>query len=172
MSLILRHNPQKIGLTLDANGWANVEELIRCSQTSHTRLTRPLIEEVVANNDKQRFAFSEDGTRIRAVQGHSVEIDLELEPIVPPELLYHGTATRFVESIKKQGLLRGSRHHVHMSGDEETAYKVGSRHGKPIILTVRAGEMHRAGHPFYLSENGVYLTDEFPADYLDFPPDE
>ena len=169
LSLILRHNPQKIGLNLDANGWANVEELIRCSQTIHTQLSRLLIEKVVANNDKKRFAFSEDGQKIRAVQGHSIEIELDLEPMTPPDVLYHGTATRFLDSIRKQGLLKGNRHHVHLSGDEETAETVGSRHGKPVVLTVMASEMHNAEYEFYLSENGVYLTDVVPTEFIDFP---
>jgi len=124
---------------------------------------------VVATNDKRRFSFSDDGLRIRANQGHSVEVDLKLQARQPPELLYHGTVARFVESIRGQGLVRGSRLHVHLSPDEETARRVGRRRGRPVILVVEAGRMHRDGHPFFLSANGVWLTDAVPPEYLRFP---
>ncbi len=169
MSLALRHRPGMIGLELDANGWARVDDLIARSQRSRMPLSLELIREVVATNDKQRFAFSEDGQRIRASQGHSIHVDLGLEPREPPELLYHGTARASVASIRRQGLLKGKRQHVHISLDEATATKVGSRHGQPVVLVVRAGEMWRAGTPFYLSENGVWLTEHVPAQYLAFP---
>jgi putative RNA 2'-phosphotransferase len=171
MSLLLRHQPEKIGLALDEHGWASVADLIALTQNGSVRLSRELIAEVVATNDKKRFVLSEDGERIRAAQGHSIEVDLALMPREPPEYLYHGTATRFVESIRASGILRGKRHDVHLSADEETAVKVGQRHGKPVVITIRAGDMWRAGIPFTCSENGVWLTDEVPTAYLLFPED-
>lgn len=167
LSLILRHQPDLIGLSLDAAGWAEIEALIRLSQ-AHRPLTREVIEAVVAGSDKQRFAISEDGLRIRANQGHSVEVDLQLETVVPPARLYHGTAARFVEAIRREGLSRRSRHHVHLSADVETATRVGARHGKPVVLVVRAAEMAIAGHAFLRSANGVWLTDAVPATFIDF----
>jgi putative RNA 2'-phosphotransferase len=169
LSLVLRHEPGKIGLTLDGQGWARVEDLIACTGRHGRRLDRSLIERVVATNDKQRFALSEDGRMIRASQGHSVAVDLALEPRTPPEVLFHGTATRFLESIRAQGLLAGSRNHVHLSADEATAVKVGSRHGRAVVLKVRAGEMDRAGVAFYRSENGVWLTAHVGVGFLEFP---
>lgn len=166
LSLVLRHKPEEIGLTLDENGWADVEELIRLINQAGSRLTRPLLERVVAENDKKRFAFSDDGLRIRASQGHSIEVDLALVPQVPPELLYHGTATRFLDSIRETGLVAGKRQHVHLSLDLETASKVGKRHGRLHLLTIRAGEMHRDGRLFYCSANGVWLTELVPLEYI------
>jgi putative RNA 2'-phosphotransferase len=171
LSLILRHKPEEIGLTLDENGWAHVDELIRlANQKGGREITRPLLDRIVADNDKKRFAFSEDGRRIRASQGHSVEVDLALPPASPPDLLYHGTASRFIESIRTHGLVPGNRQHVHLSLDKVTATKVGLRHGKPVILTVRAGAMSAAGHTFYLSANGVWLTEKVAVEFLDFTP--
>jgi putative RNA 2'-phosphotransferase len=169
LSLVLRHKPEEIGLVLDANGWADVDELIRLVNQHGRSLTRALLERVVAENDKKRFAFSEDGKRIRASQGHSVEIDLALTPREPPEFLFHGTATRFLDSIRATGLHSANRQHVHLSPDVETAKKVGQRHGKPAILTIRAGAMQSAGHAFYLSANGVWLTDNVPVEFIEFP---
>ncbi len=169
MSLILRHNPGKIGVALDANGWASVDDLIAGSQRGSVRLSRALIERVVAENDKKRFVLSEDGLRIRAAQGHSVAIDLALAPLAPPEILYHGTASRFIEAIQREGLIRGARHHVHLSSDADTARAVGQRHGRPVILTVQSGAMSRAGLLFYRSDNGVWLTEAVPPEYLAFP---
>jgi len=166
LSLILRHKPEEIGLTLDPNGWASIDELIVLAQRRGTQLSRALIETVVAESDKQRFAMSADGMMIRANQGHSVEISLGLSPQMPPEQLFHGTATRFLESIRESGLHPAARQHVHLSSDRATAEKVGSRHGKPVILTVASGPMARDGHLFYLSENGVWLTAGVPARYL------
>lgn len=166
LSLVLRHRPERIGLTLDDEGWATVSDLLhRMSEAGHP-LTREILLQVVAQNDKQRFRMSDDGSRIRANQGHSIEIDLALPAAIPPELLYHGTATRFVDSILEHGLLRGSRNHVHLSPDVETATRVGARHGKPMVLTVAAAEMQRNGHAFYVAENGVWLTEHVPAEYL------
>ena len=166
LSLVLRHKPEEIGLVLDQNGWASIDELIVLANARGTHLSRPLIESIVANSDKQRFAISADGLKIRANQGHSVEIALGLSPQTPPERLYHGTATRFLDSIRGSGLHAGSRQHVHLSQDLATAEKVGSRHGKPVVLTVESGQMARDGHHFYLSDNGVWLTEAVPAKYL------
>lgn len=161
ISLVLRHNPGKIGLTLDENGWASVDELLVKAQ-----IDRATLDQVVVQNDKKRFAFSADGQKIRASQGHSIEIDLALEPISPPNVLYHGTATRFEESILQKGLIPGQRNHVHLSADEQTAIIVGQRHGKPIVFIVKAREMEQDGFLFYLSENKVWLTESVPVKYL------
>jgi putative RNA 2'-phosphotransferase len=166
LSLILRHKPEEIGLVLDENGWAEVEELIRLAGQGGRRLSRSLIEQVVAENDKKRFALSEDGLRIRASQGHSVEVDLALTPREPPELLYHGTATRFLDAIRAGGLVPGKRQHVHLSLDVETAIKVGKRHGRPHVLTIRSGDMHRNGVLFFCSANGVWLTEKVAVEYI------
>lgn len=166
LSLVLRHEPSKIGLTLDAAGWVAVDELLAACATHGINLDREMLETVVRQNDKQRFSFSEEGTRIRANQGHSVEIELGYAPATPPELLYHGTATHFLASIRQQGLLKGARHHVHLSADVETATRVGQRHGQPVVLTVRAAAMTEVGFTFYLSANGVWLTEHVPASYL------
>lgn len=169
LSLILRHKPEEIGLTLDQNGWAEVEELIRLTNRHGIRLTRSMLEQVVAESDKQRFALSEDGQRIRANQGHSVDVDLALPPSQPPELLYHGTASRFVESIRRSGLHAAGRRHVHLSPDVPTAMRVGQRHGKPVVLIVRSNEMASAGHTFFVSANGVWLTEKVPVEFITFP---
>lgn len=167
LSLVLRHQPGIIGLTLDAAGWANIDALIERSE-AHRPLTRALIDSVVAQNNKQRFAISEDGQRIRARQGHSLDVDLGLQPLPPPSRLYHGTATRFVDAIRREGLLKRSRQHVHLSADADTATQVGSRHGRPVVLAIRADAMAAAGHAFYRSENGVWLTDAVPVAFIDF----
>ncbi|HYH80149.1 MAG TPA: RNA 2'-phosphotransferase [Longimicrobium sp.] len=168
LSLVLRHDPGKIGLKLDATGWADVGELLAGAARAGVRLDRETLARVVAANEKQRFALSDDGTRIRANQGHSVEVDLGLEPRTPPEVLYHGTATRFIESIRRSGLHSAGRTHVHLSADEATARSVGQRHGRPVVLTVAAGRMHRDGRPFFRAANGVWLTDEVPPEYIGF----
>jgi len=162
----MRHAPERIGLRLDPAGWADIEELLRLAQPRHP-LTRDLIERAVAENDKQRFAISADGERIRASQGHSIEVDVGLSPTPPPRLLYHGTATRFLDAIRREGLDKRSRNHVHLSADADTAARVGARHGKPVVLRVRAAAMAEAGHVFFLSENGVWLTDAVPPAFLD-----
>ena len=167
LSLILRHQPEKIGLALDANGWASIDDLLRLSAAKGKSLTRALIEEVVETNDKQRFVFNEDRSMIRASQGHSVSVDLGLAPMPPPPVLFHGTATRFLEAIRKQGLLKGNRQHAHLSPDEATAVKVGQRHGKPVVLKIAAGKMQLEGHRFYCSVNGVWLTDHVPPAFLE-----
>jgi putative RNA 2'-phosphotransferase len=166
ISLVLRHQPERIGLNLDPNGWADVDELLQKADRFGFHFDHSTLEQVVAENDKKRFAFSPDGTKIRASQGHSIQVDLELEPVSPPEVLYHGTASRFQASILAKGLLPGSRQHVHLSKDLETALKVGSRHGKPVIFLVKAREMEQAGLKFYLSANHVWLTAHVPVQYL------
>lgn len=162
LSYVLRHKPQKIGLQLDDSGWAVVDDLLRL-----TGITRPELEEVVADNDKQRFRFNAEGTMIRANQGHSVaNVDLRLKHKTPPTVLYHGTVDRFLDRIKKEGLQKMNRHHVHLSATEGTALNVGSRRGKAVLLTVDAKAMHRDGYRFQLSDNNVWLTDEVPPKYL------
>jgi len=170
LSLVLRHRPGAIGLVLDENGWADVDALLVGCRTAGRTITPEQLRHVVAANDKKRFEFSPDGDRIRASQGHSVEVDLDYPPAVPPEILYHGTAERNLASIRTGGLAKRRRHHVHLSLDARTAAKVGSRHGRSVVLEVRAGQMHRGGMAFYLSANGVWLTDHVPAAYLDIPP--
>jgi putative RNA 2'-phosphotransferase len=166
LSFVLRHRPDEIGIRLDPNGWVAISELLTACAAHGERISHEELDYVVANNNKRRFAISEDGSRIRASQGHSVEVDLGYEPAAPPELLYHGTARQFVDAILSKGLIKGSRHHVHLSIDESTARAVGSRRGAPIILTVQAGAMARAGHAFYISANGVWLTDHVPPEFL------
>ena len=165
LSLVLRHHPEKIGLELDEHGWADVTELIEKSRGYCTFSFYDLLE-VVNTNDKQRFSFNVEKTKIRANQGHSIDIDLALSPIEPPEYLYHGTTTRSISSIMRGGISKVSRNHVHLSIDKETATKVGSRHGIPVILTIRAGQMHRDGILFYRSENGVWLTEHVEKKYI------
>ncbi|RBL90608.1 RNA 2'-phosphotransferase [Chitinophaga flava] len=168
LSLILRHSPEIIGLKLDANGWADVQELMAKAGRKGQQFTLEELSIVVAENDKQRFAFNEDKTRIRANQGHSINVSLDLEAAEPPEYLYHGTVGKFMSSIRTEGLLKMSRHHVHLSELKATAQAVGSRRGLPVILTVRSGSMHRDGVKFYKSANNVWLTDHVPAKYIDF----
>jgi putative RNA 2'-phosphotransferase len=169
LSLILRHEPERVGLKLDAAAWVGVDELLQAANRHGVPLTLDQLKHVVATNDKKRFAFSEDGLRIRASQGHSVEVDLQYEPQVPPEFLYHGTPERFVESIHATGLNKGQRHHVHLSADAATATKVGQRRGRPVVLKIRAGDMHRAGHVFFRSANNVWLVDQVPPQFIDLP---
>lgn len=166
LSLVLRHRPQTIGLTLDEHGWADVGELLRKASAAGRTISRETLEEVVATNDKRRFAFSEDGGRIRASQGHSLEVDLQLEPVEPPETLYHGTARRNLESIRRRGLERRGRTHVHLSADRETALRVGRRHGQAIVLLVDSKAMSAAGHAFFRSQNGVWLASSVPPEFL------
>ncbi|GLQ43072.1 RNA 2'-phosphotransferase [Dyella nitratireducens] len=169
LSLVLRHDPEAIGLQLDKNGWANVDDLIRLANARGRKLDRRIITDIVASSDKQRFTLDDAGVRIRANQGHSISVDLELQPLTPPSVLFHGTATRFVESIRTQGLQKRQRQHVHLSEQEATAVLVGQRHGHPLVLTVQAGKMCSEGHRFYKSKNGVWLTDSVPASFISFP---
>jgi putative RNA 2'-phosphotransferase len=166
LSLVLRHNPAQIGLLLDENGWASVNELLEKVNTKGKKIDIDLLTEIVETNDKKRFAFNDDKTKIRASQGHSIEIDLALQPSVPPNVLYHGTATRFVESILKEVLTKQQRQHVHLSEKLETATAVGARHGKPVILIVDAKQMQEEGFLFYQSENNVWLTDKVDIKYI------
>ena len=165
LSLILRHKPEVIGISLEEHGWAEVSELI--SGIKKTRkFDMNMLEEIVRTDNKQRFAFNSDHTKIRANQGHSIAVDVELKEQAPPEFLYHGTGTKYVSSILKNGLLSQSRLYVHLSKDIPTAISVGKRHGRPAVFTIRAGEMSRKGYQFFLSENGVWLTKNVPAEYL------
>jgi len=168
LSLVLRHRPEVLELQLDENGWASVDELLGKMNRDPYSLNLEDLKEIVETNDKQRFVFSEDYRLIRANQGHSVEVDLALEEKTPPGILYHGTAIKNLDSIKSQGLIKGSRHHVHLSADHETAIKVGSRHGKPVVLEIQAMNMYQAGIVFYQSENGVWLTDTVPVQFIKF----
>ena len=166
ISLILRHKPETIGITLDEHGWANVDELISGIAKTH-EINRNILEKIVSTDEKQRYSFNDDKTKIRANQGHSIQVDVELEEMRPPEILWHGTGEKFTSSIDEQGLIPKSRLYVHLSKDEETAFKVGTRHGKPVLYIVKAEEMFKDGYKFYLSKNGVWLTKEVPAKYLE-----
>jgi putative RNA 2'-phosphotransferase len=168
LSLVLRHEPQRVGLNLDSAGWASVAELLDAVNRHGLSLSLEELRYVVATNDKKRFAFSEDGLKIRASQGHSVEVDLKYEPEVPPEFLFHGTPEKFLAPIRATGLNKGERHDVHLSPDEATATRVGQRRGRPVVLKIRAGEMHRAGHVFRRSANNVWLVDFVPAEFIEF----
>ena len=168
LSLVLRHNPALVGIALDSAGWVAVEDLLEGCRRNGQPITLEELREVVRSSDKQRFTFSDDGQRIRANQGHSVQVDLGYEPAVPPEVLFHGTTKKYLESIRKNGLEKGKRHHVHLSEKRETA-AAGSRHGKLVILEIASGPIHRAGIPFYRTPNGVWLADQVPVEYLKFP---
>lgn len=170
MSLILRHKPDAAGITLDEHGWANVDELINGivnTDSKYICLNVDIIEEVVRTDNKQRYSFNEDKTLIRANQGHSIPVDVELEKAVPPEYLYHGTGRKYVDSINKQGLIPKSRLYVHLSKDKETAVDVGNRHGEAVLYIIKSGEMHYHDYDFYCSVNGVWLTKEVPVEYME-----
>ncbi len=167
ISFVLRHQPQAIGLTLDSDGWANIDALISGAARDGRHLSRELIENVVTSSDKKRFTISADGHCIRAVQGHSTKsVDLQFEQKQPPQTLYHGTATRFLDSIHEQGLIPGQRHQVHLSDEIATASAVGQRYGTPVVLKVAAKQMEEQGFKFYQAENGVWLTEQVPARFL------
>ncbi len=166
LSLVLRHRPEVIGLRLDDAGWAEVDALLAALAAHGRPLSRAELEALVAENPKQRFALSPDGRRIRASQGHSLPVALGYEPEPPPARLFHGTARHLLAAILAEGLRRGRRHHVHLSADLETATRVGARHGPPVVLEIAAGAMHAAGHLFYRSANGVWLTDAVPPEHL------
>ena len=168
LSLVLRHDPARIGITLDDAGWTEVEDLLAAAAAHGVAITRDELVAIVASSDKQRFALSPDGARIRANQGHSVEVDLQLEPTTPPDTLFHGTVDAALAGIRAEGLIPGARHHVHLSADLDTARRVGGRRGRPVILTVDAAAMAVAGHVFYRSANGVWLVDHVPAEHIDF----
>ena len=166
LSLILRHKPETVGLTLGEGGWLNVDELLTALARNGHPLTREQLDGVVANNEKRRFGYDATGLRIRAVQGHSQNVDLGYKPAVPPAILYHGTVGRFLSSILQRGLVRGSRRHVHLSQDVATARVVGKRRGKPVTLEIASGAMHQEGHSFFRADNGVWLTDHVPAEFV------
>lgn len=168
LSLILRHKPETVGLTLDSAGWVSVPELLAACAAHGQPLTLADLLVIVQTSDKQRFALNEDQTRIRANQGHSIEVELGYQAQTPPAVLYHGTADRFVDSIKTSGLIKGKRHHVHLTTNVNIARTVGSRYGKPILICVDAGAMHRDGFAFFVSDNRVWLTEHVPPRYLTF----
>ncbi|MER6978906.1 RNA 2'-phosphotransferase [Streptomyces carpinensis] len=167
LSRHLRHQPGRIGLTLDEGGWVGIDALIEAAAAHGFRFTREELDHVVAANDKQRFAI--EGDRIRASQGHTIDVDLGLPAAIPPPYLYHGTVARNLEAIHAEGLLPMNRHDVHLSPDRETATRVGARRGRPVVLAVDASAMHRDGHVFHVSANGVWLTKAVPPRYLRFP---
>ena len=166
LSLVLRHKPEEINLVLDKNGWADIDELFEKSNARKVFFNMEILEEVVETNNKKRFTFNGDKTKIRANQGHSIDIDLELKPIQPPSELYHGTSIRNIESIQSKGIEKRNRQHVHMSLEKDTAENVGSRHGKPVILTIDTERMYSDGCHFFLSKNGVWLTDFVAPKYI------
>ncbi|MFE7411058.1 RNA 2'-phosphotransferase [Streptomyces laurentii] len=166
LSKHLRHQPERIGLTLDAHGWTEIDALLRAAADHGFRITRAELDHVVAANDKKRFTI--EGTRIRAAQGHTVPVDLDLPPAEPPAYLYHGTVAARLPAIRTEGLRPMARHHVHLSPDRETATRVGARRGRPVVLAVDAGAMHRAGHVFHVSANGVWLTATVPPPFIRF----
>lgn len=165
ISLILRHRPDRIGISLDEHGWANVDELL-AGISKKQYIDMAMLEKIVATDNKQRYSFNEDKTLIRANQGHSIDVDVELQKKQPPVILYHGTGEKYVKSIDEQGLIPKSRLYVHLSGDEATATVVGSRHGKPVVYEILASQMYYNGYEFFQSVNGVWLTKEVPVQYL------
>jgi len=169
LSLVLRHEPERVGLKLGEAGWVRVDELLKAVNGQGVSLTLDQLKHIVATSDKKRFAFSDDGLRIRASQGHSLEVDLQYPPQMPPEILYHGTAVRFLESIRQRGLQKMERHDVHLSAETKLTLQVGGRHGKPVLLTIRAGDMYRSGFVFRCSANGVWLVDRVPPQFIQFP---
>lgn len=168
LSLVLRHQPEKIDIKLDDQGWVDVSLLLKQMKAYGKNIDFELLSEVVRTNDKKRFAFSEDGSKIRANQGHSISVDLKYKETEPPVFLYHGTVSKFIGDIKDKGLLKMNRHHVHLSESIETATKIGARRGKPIILTIKSGEMFKQGYKFYKSENNVWLTEMIPSNFINF----
>ena len=166
ISLILRHKPQEIGITLDRYGWADTDELIGGIRAKGYEIDRETLERIVREDSKQRYSLSEDRKKIRANQGHSIPVEVEMPVTEPPEKLFHGTALRFLDSIKKSGILKMSRLYVHLSPDEETAFKVGSRHGKPVVLVIGTAAMLADGYQFRLSENGVWMSEDIPWKYV------
>jgi putative RNA 2'-phosphotransferase len=166
LSLVLRHKPEEIGITLDDAGWVNVDVLLTAMAAHDRPITEADLRHVVDTSDKKRFALSDDGRRIRASQGHSVEVELGYEPATPPDVLFHGTVERFLDSIRAGGLAKGRRHHVHLTADVATAATVGGRRGRAVVLTIDAAAMAREGLTFYVSANGVWLTDHVPARFI------
>lgn len=167
ISLVLRHKPEAAGICLDEHGWADVDELLKGINNTGRTIDMDILEEIVRTDNKQRYSFNEDKTLIRANQGHSIPVDVELEEKKPPQYLFHGTAERFLDAVMTEGLKPMSRLYVHLSMDKETAVKVGKRHGKPVVLKIRAEEMYNDGSKFYLSANGVWLTKAVDRKYID-----
>lgn len=168
LSLVLRHKPEEIDLQLDEQGWAPIDDLLRKMKKAGRKISRQELEQIVATNDKKRFTISKDDQKIRAAQGHSIKVNLGLEPKIPPSELYHGTASATLDEIFKQGIIPGKRQQVHLSPDPSTAERVGQRHGKPTVLRIDCIAMHEAGYKFYRADNGVWLTDTVPAEFLGF----
>lgn len=169
LSLVLRHQPETIGIQLDPQGWVRVSDLLVALSNAKFPLSLDELQEVVRTSDKKRFAFSDDGNMIRANQGHSISVDLGYDQATPPSVLFHGTADRFVTSIQSQGLIKGQRHHVHLSSNPDTALSVGQRYGKPVLLIISSERMSKDGHLFFRSANDVWLTDHVPVEYIEFP---
>jgi putative RNA 2'-phosphotransferase len=169
LSFVLRHDPGAIGIALDRSGWADIDQLLERCRAHGRPLSRELLETIVATSPKRRFAISEDGRRVRASQGHSIDVDLGYEAAAPPEWLFHGTVAASLAAIRAAGLERMARHHVHLSPDAATARTVGARRGRPVVLRVAAGRMHGDGHVFFLSANGVWLTERVPPQYIELP---
>ena len=167
ISMVLRHDPGAIGLSLDHNGWADIADLLAKAAAGGSAITRAELEEIVETSEKKRFELDAAGSRIRASHGHSVEVDVELAAAEPPEELFHGSAVQNVDSILAKGLIRGERQHVHLAAEVATALRVGSRHGRPVVFRVASGAMHRRGFVFYLSKSGVWLTREVPAEFVE-----
>lgn len=167
LALVLRHRPEVFNLQPDGQGWCEVEAVLAGFCNSGEHVTRDMLGQVVMNCDKQRYAFSEDGRYIRANQGHSIPVELGYRQATPPDILYHGTATRYLGPILREGLRKGNRHHVHLSADRETAAKVGRRHGKVAILRVDSRAMQEAGYAFFRSANGVWLAEHVPEQFLE-----
>lgn len=166
LSKHLRHQPERLGLTLEQGGWVSVSDLLAACAANRFPISPADLATVVADNDKKRFSFNDDGTKIRANQGHSTPVELDLPPATPPDILYHGTGHQSVEIIRREGLVKMNRHHVHLSADYETARKVGARHGRPVIFTIDTKAMAEQGHIFYVSDNGVWLADSVPPEFL------
>ncbi|VIF91215.1 RNA 2'-phosphotransferase-like protein [Clostridioides difficile] len=167
ISLILRHKPETIGIKLDGYGYADVNELIEKINSTGRNISMEILEQIVKEDSKQRYSFNEDRTKIRANQGHSIKVNVELKELEPPKYLYHGTATRFLDNIKKEGIISKSRLYVHLSNDIDTAVQVGKRHGIPIVLKINTEEMCENGYKFYLSENNIWLCEYIPFKYVE-----
>lgn len=166
LSYILRHHPDAFNVNMDSHGWVNVDELLSQMKKNGRIIDHEILDRIVRENDKQRYSYNSDKTKIRANQGHSVPVDLELLPVVPPDVLYHGTAESFLDSIRQKGIMKMSRNHVHLSADTETAFDVGSRHGKPVVLLIDSKRMYDDGLDFYLSENKRWLCEYVPFEYV------
>jgi len=167
LCFVLRHDPGSIGLTVQQKGgWANISELITKLRGSGVQIDRETLERIVREDNKQRYSISPDGKCIRCNQGHSFYVEMDMEERIPPDALYHGTATRFLESIRQSGIKSMSRNFVHLSGDIPTAFKVGERHGKPVVLVIDAAKMAADGYVFRISENGVWQSDAIPWCYV------